>query len=300
MTLKERKNIDISTDSLGKEDPYITEVIGNLEEELNILYSSMDANEGQLEDVHLLSYLRKDIFANLNYVLDGYPTSIRQFKLLFSEQNCPDKIDNTTIPELAICLNQNLSSNLPIYFNENDDNSQKETDITENQSLKRHLLFSEINNVSPSDPELFSAPNLQAKANKPILKTSLSGINNKSSLHKQRQSKEKKAWNEEDQKNILKILNIHYVQIKTFNSPYIPIEYQKTTKNISEDINIDEITNTIIKDYYFFKPRHKDQSKLFEETQFSNLISNIDISNKQNTDENQKKSFEAKSLLEKQ
>lgn len=55
MTLKELKSIDTSTDSLEKEDPYTREKIKNLEQELSILYTSIDANEGQLEDVHLLS-----------------------------------------------------------------------------------------------------------------------------------------------------------------------------------------------------------------------------------------------------
>lgn len=89
-------------------------------------------------------------------------------------------------------MNQNLLSNSPEYFNDSFENAQKSTDITENRSPKRHLLFSETTTVSPSHPELISVPNLQAKANKPILKTSTNVMNNRGSLQRKRQVKEKK------------------------------------------------------------------------------------------------------------
>ncbi|XP_025190267.1 uncharacterized protein LOC112590887 [Melanaphis sacchari] len=167
------KKIDDSVDELDDANEktginsIITDKILELNKKLSMLYSSMDANNDILEDIHLIPLLvEKIMFFKRGYVLDGYPTTVAQANMLFRFDNTSLlqqdlHLDVNKLPDLTVNLTQNtLGINLFADQNSDIDISTK---TLQNTSTKRRLLFSKVDKIHSSSSDIAQTFNLESK-----------------------------------------------------------------------------------------------------------------------------------------
>ncbi|KAL4098767.1 hypothetical protein QTP88_023306 [Uroleucon formosanum] len=216
--------------------PIITNKISELNKKLSILYSSMDANNDILEDIYLIPLLNERIaLFKRGYVLDGYPTTVDQAKMLFrfDDKNLlQSNIDINKLPDLTVNLKQNA---VGVTLSD-EQTSDIHINTNTNKNEKRRLLFSEIDTIHSSNSDVAISSSV-VNAAKPILK---------------KQIKEKPKhlfWNEQNHNNLLKLLNFYYVPIKMIESPYLPLKMYTNKIQLPEiDPSFKQFLSIIVKE----------------------------------------------------
>ncbi|VVC36925.1 P-loop containing nucleoside triphosphate hydrolase [Cinara cedri] len=169
---------DDRTEVPKKIDPTESKKMLELDQELEKLYASMDANNGVLNDFYFIPLLIKEmsrvVSTKRGYVLDGYPTTVNQAKQIFNKINTPQQIDINKLPNLTVCLIQKTQLIPSTTVFSNDNNTVSST--IETRSLKRRLIFSKENDVADSNYEMSTTTSVAVKAAKPILKKTHSSI----------------------------------------------------------------------------------------------------------------------------
>ncbi|XP_029347584.1 uncharacterized protein LOC100569374 isoform X2 [Acyrthosiphon pisum] len=132
----------------------------------------MDANNDELEDIYLIPLLNERIaLFKRGYVLDGYPTTVDQAKMLFrfDDMNVlQSNIDINKLPDLTVNLTQNVEGVILPAEQNSDIHTNTNTNTLKNTSAKRRLLFSEVDIIHSSNSEVAIVSNVVAA--KPILK----------------------------------------------------------------------------------------------------------------------------------
>ncbi|CAI6375259.1 unnamed protein product [Macrosiphum euphorbiae] len=160
-------------DDQAEISPIITNKISELNKKLSMLYSSMDANNDELEDIYLIPLLNERIaLFKRGYVLDGYPTTVDQAKMLFRFDDAnllQSNIDINKLPDLTVNLTQNAECDiLPAEQNSEEIHTNTNTNTLKNESAKRRLLFSEVDMIHSSSSDVAVVSNVVAA--KAILK----------------------------------------------------------------------------------------------------------------------------------
>ncbi|CAI6373494.1 unnamed protein product [Macrosiphum euphorbiae] len=159
-------------DDQAEISPIITNKISELNKKLSMLYSSMDANNDELEDIYLIPLLNERIaLFKRGYVLDGYPTTVDQAKMLFRFDDTnllQSNIDINKLPDLTVNLTQNAEGDILPTEQNSEIHTNTNTNTLKNESAKRRLLFSEVDIIHSSNSDVAVVSNVVAA--KAILK----------------------------------------------------------------------------------------------------------------------------------